>query len=136
MELEKKFEIETSTLLFEGDKSYLSAEQIATLTASVLRKGNFGDIAEVEEILDYYDYYHEDEVFDKISDRKFKEEAESKGFVHEDDITVDKLAYVNTHNQAIVEWKIESVLRNIDKFTQEEFEEWLLVKNKKDKQII
>jgi hypothetical protein len=136
MSLERKYELEITEGVIDGDKIKLNAKEVSNLLDDVLTRGDWGDMGDVEDVMESFNYYHEDDVFDRMSTRQLEREIESMGYIHENDVNFEMfLPGLNKTKQAIVDWKIESVLENINKFTQEEFEHWLLTKDTKDEQL-
>lgn len=91
------------------------------------------DRTNFENVLRKNDYYHENDI-DEINDSIFNTEAESRGFIHSEDIDTEELgAMVATKTKtgkatAFDMWKLEAVIENIGKFTQDEFENWINTK--------
>lgn len=109
-------------------------EVLRLLDIFLKEKKESATVREFKDLLQEHKYYHVTDL-DDVDWLDFDREAEDRGYVmkesiieYPDDIIAEVVKTKTKVDSAFNAWKVEAVLDNLDKFTQEEFETWINTK--------
>lgn len=110
----------------------ITSQQVAELISDVFINGGYHEKLDIENEIEDNGYMEKEITLHGANGYDFQKEADERGYVLRDDV-IDYPEEILSEvvktklktNSAMEVWKLESVIENLGKFTQEEFENWI-----------